>query len=68
MRTNISDLITTAVYRAGGLDAPGGGYLYVTELERLATYVPQEALQRTESSAETAMDEATLDLQALARS
>lgn len=42
------DLITTAVYRAGGLDAPGGGYLYVTELDRLATYVPQEALQRME--------------------
>ena len=40
------ELIAEAIYRAGGLDAPGGGYLYVTRLEKLATYIPKEALQR----------------------
>jgi nitrogen regulatory protein PII len=40
------DLIAEAIYRAGGLDVPGGGYLYVSALERLATYVPEDVLAR----------------------
>ncbi len=42
------ELIAGAVYRAGGLDAPGGGYLYVVPLDRVATYIPQDAIERLE--------------------
>ena len=42
------DLITKAIYHAGGLHVPGGGYLYITALEKLATYIPQAALDRLE--------------------
>jgi nitrogen regulatory protein PII len=44
--TDHQELIAEAMYRAGGLDVPGGGYLYVTPLEKLATYIPKEALDR----------------------
>ena len=40
------ELIAEAVYHAGELDAPGGGYLYITAIERMATYIPEEALDR----------------------
>jgi hypothetical protein len=33
---------------AGGLHVPGGGYLYITPLEKVATYIPKEALDRLE--------------------
>jgi nitrogen regulatory protein PII len=40
------ELIAEAIYHAGGLDVPGGGYLYITALERLATYIPEQARER----------------------
>jgi nitrogen regulatory protein PII len=40
------ELITRTLYRAGELHTPGAGYLYVTPLDRLATHVPQESLDR----------------------
>ena len=40
------DLIAASIYKAGGLDAPGGGFLYITPLEKLATYIPEDALER----------------------
>jgi len=40
------DLISAAIYHAGGLGAPGGGFLYITPLEKLATYIPKDALKR----------------------
>ncbi len=42
------DLVVEAVYRAGELHVPGGGYLQVTALEKLATYIPQDARERLE--------------------
>ena len=42
------DLVARAIYRAGEMNTPGGGYLYVTPLEKLATYVPREAIERLE--------------------
>lgn len=45
------ELITEAIYRAGELHVTGGGYLYITNLEKVATYVPQQALERMKSSA-----------------
>jgi len=42
------ELVAEAIFRAGGLEAPGGGYLYITPIEKLATYIPQAALARLE--------------------
>jgi nitrogen regulatory protein P-II 1 len=42
------ELIAEAIYHAGGLHVPGGGYLYITPLEKVATYIPKEALDRLE--------------------
>jgi nitrogen regulatory protein P-II 1 len=43
------ELVARAMYQAGELHAPGGGYLYVTPIEKLAMYVPTEALERLEA-------------------
>ena len=40
------DLITDTIYRTGNLGEPGGGYLYVAALERVATYIPEDARAR----------------------
>ncbi len=40
------ELVARAVYRAGEIGTPGGGYLYITPLEKLATFIPEEALVR----------------------
>lgn len=40
------ELIASAMYHSGGLAAPGGGYLYITPLEKAAMYLPQDALDR----------------------
>jgi nitrogen regulatory protein PII len=42
------ELIAEAIYHAGGLDVLGAGYLYITPIEKLATYIPKEALDRLE--------------------
>ena len=43
------ELVARAIYTAGDIGAPGGGYLYIAPLEKLATYIPQEALERLKS-------------------
>jgi nitrogen regulatory protein PII len=40
------NLVASAMFHAGGLDRPGGGYLYVTVLEKVATYINESALSR----------------------
>jgi nitrogen regulatory protein P-II 1 len=40
------DIVFEAVCQAGGLDVPGTGMAYVTRLDKLATYVPKEILER----------------------
>lgn len=40
------DFIAETIYNAGELGAPGNGYLYLTALDRMATYIPDEALAR----------------------
>lgn len=40
------DHITERMYFAGELDLPGMGLIYVTKLERAATYIPREILER----------------------
>ena len=36
------DTVVNSICRAGKLDSPGNGYLYVTALEKVATYIPQD--------------------------
>lgn len=40
------DFVAEAIYNTGELGTPGNGYLYVSVLDRLATYIPQQALAR----------------------
>lgn len=41
-----ADLIFERAYVAGKFDTPGMGMIYMTPLEKLATYVPQAVLER----------------------
>ena len=40
------DHVFDAIYLAGNLDTPGMGIMYVTPLEKAATYIPPEVLER----------------------
>lgn len=41
--------IFDAMYLAGKLDTPGMGFMYVTKLQKAATYIPQEVLEKIEA-------------------
>jgi len=43
------DTVCNSICLAGEFDKPGGGYLYITPLERVATYVPQDLMSKLES-------------------
>ena len=40
------DLVFDTIYRAAGLDTPSRGFIYVTPVEKAATYVPESIMQR----------------------
>ncbi len=40
------DRVFERMYLAGKLDTPGMGFIHVTELEKAATYVPEDVKQR----------------------
>ncbi len=47
------DVVFDALYRAGELDTPGVGFMYITPLEKVATYLPEnvlKSLNNTESA------------------
>lgn len=44
--TDQVDRIVEVMYLTGKLDTPGMGFLYVTPLEKAATYVPEDVLHR----------------------
>jgi len=46
------ELVANAMFHAGGLGAPGGGYLYATALEKVATYIPEAAMARLQAGGE----------------
>lgn len=48
----MADRIVRRMYLAGQLDTPGKGIVYVSALEKAATYVPPEILRRLESGKE----------------
>lgn len=44
--SEIADLIFDRAYEAGKLDTPGMGMIYMTPLEKMATYVPPQVVER----------------------
>jgi nitrogen regulatory protein PII len=45
------DLVFETIFRAAGLDTPGRGFIYVTPLEKAATYIPESIMQRMKDDA-----------------
>lgn len=43
------DTVFNNIYLAGQLDTPGMGFMYVTPLEKAATYIPEELLEQLEA-------------------
>lgn len=41
-----SNHVFEAMYLAGQLDTPGKGFIYMSELEKAATYIPLEVLKK----------------------
>ena len=52
--SNQQDIVVDHIYRAAKLDTPGIGYIYVTPLEKVATYLPESLKQRLEKSRKSA--------------
>lgn len=42
------EAVSNSICLAGKLDEPGNGYLYITPLEKIATYIPQDMLSKLE--------------------
>ena len=42
------DTVFNNIYLAGQLDTPGMGFIYVTPLEKAATYIPEELVEQLE--------------------
>ncbi len=40
-----ADMVFEAMYLAGKLDTPGKGIMYITKLEKVATYIPDSVLK-----------------------
>ncbi len=46
-----ADRIFEKIYLAGNLDTPGMGIMYITPVEKAATYIPQDVLDRVSGNA-----------------
>ena len=44
------DVVFDALYLAAELDAPGKGFMYITQLEKVATYLPENFLKSSDDS------------------
>ena len=44
------DVVFDELYLAAELDTPGMGFMYITQLEKLATYLPENFLNSSEDS------------------
>ena len=42
------EAVCHSICQAGKFDAPGNGYQYITPLEKIATYIPQDMLRKLE--------------------
>ena len=45
------ELVFEAIFQAAGLDNPGRGFMYISPVERAATYVPESIRERLEMDA-----------------
>ncbi len=48
--TEQRDIVLEAMYKAGQLDAPGAGVIFVTPVDKVATYVPDSVLEKLRAS------------------
>ncbi len=48
------DLVYDTVYRAGGLNVPGRGFVFLTTLEKASTYLPESIMEQLDKSGEQA--------------
>ncbi len=48
--TDQKDLIFDAIYEAADMDVPGRGYMFVSEVEKAATYVPEAIRNRLDTN------------------
>jgi len=48
--TEQCELVFEAMYKAGELDKPGAGMMYITPVDRMATYVPESVIQTLHES------------------
>ena len=44
-----ADRVFEAIYLAGNLDTPGKGIMFMTKLDRVATYIPEAVIQQFSS-------------------
>jgi nitrogen regulatory protein P-II 1 len=44
------DAVLEAIYRTAELDVPGAGMIYATPVEKVATYIPRELLEKGQAS------------------
>jgi len=44
------DVVFDALYLAAELDTPGMGFMYITQLEKVATYLPENFINSSEDS------------------
>ena len=50
--TDQKEMVFNSIYLAGKLDTPGMGIAFITPLDKAATYIPQDVLERLGSSTE----------------
>ncbi len=50
--TDQADHIFEKIYLAGNLDTPGMGIMYITPVDKAATYIPQDVLERVAGNPE----------------
>jgi len=41
-----TDIVASNIFKAGQFDAPARGFLYITPLEKVATYIPEAVKKR----------------------
>jgi nitrogen regulatory protein P-II 1 len=49
--TEQQEIVANNIYKAGQLDTPEGGFLYITSLEKVATYIPETSKERLKNKA-----------------
>ena len=50
--SNQQDLVFEAIYQVAELDAPGRGFMYISPVDRAATYVPEAVREHVQVNQE----------------